>query len=99
MPVSLVGQVADKQPSPTTPLTTPTPPTTVDPQQLLAQARAAAASSNGSPLYDEMVALAKSSPDYPTFLTAALGNPDVLADDELAQRVADEGGIWATAHS
>ena len=84
---------------PLTPAQTPVtiPSTGKTPAQIIAEARSAQQVSNGntSPLYIQMTELAKQSPDYPSFLAAALANPDVLADDELAQQVADENGIWA----
>jgi hypothetical protein len=96
MPVAFLGEYSDS------PLTTPATSPTLKPSpaDIVAQAKAKAASANGgSPLYDEMISLAKASSNFPAFLAAALANPDVLADDELAQQVADEGGIWAAANS
>ena len=99
MPTAFLGYAEDG----TSPLTTvpapltvvPTTTSTTSPADIVAAARA---TQNGSPLYGQMVELAKSSADFPTFLTAALGNPEVLADDNLAQQVADQGQIWAMAH-
>ncbi len=99
MPVGFLGEYSDTA-SPTPPVAISQQPATVSPADLVAQARAKAAGNNGtSPLYAQMIELAKASDTFPNFLTAALGNPEVLADDELAQQVADEGGIWATAKS
>lgn len=104
MPTSFLGVYEDSGTSSTTPLTTPTPSPTVSPAapspaDVVAQAKAkAAAASNGSsPLYTEMVELAKASSTYSDFVSAALARDDVLADEELAVQVADEGGIWAIA--
>jgi hypothetical protein len=91
---------------PTTPLTAPTPTATVPsgptPQERVAaaQAQAAVASNGGSPLYNEMVELAKASPDFQTFMTTAFSRSDVLADESLAIQVAEDGpgGIWAATH-
>lgn len=106
MPTSFLGEYTESAASAPTPLTTPTPsttvtPTTPSPADRIAEAKAkAAAASNGtSTLYDEMVELAKASSSYSDFVSAALARDDVLADEELAVQVADEGGIWATAKS
>lgn len=75
-----------------------------DPQAALAAARAAAAgpqvAQNGSPLFQKAVTLAAGSPDFATFLGEAFADADILADDELAERCADQsaGGVWAMAH-
>jgi hypothetical protein len=75
----------------------------MSPQELVAQAKARAqqeaAVTNGSPLYMRAVELAKSLPDYATFMTAALNDAEILSDEELAERCADPQGIWAEAHS
>lgn len=103
MPTEYMGEV-DSQPQltvvpPTTTVAPAAPAPATDPQAILAAARAkAAAANNTSPLHATMLALAGSSPDFATFVTAAFENPDVLADDELAVQVADENGIWAAAH-
>jgi hypothetical protein len=111
MPVEYFGLIADSPsaivaPVATAPVATaPTPapapaPAATDPAAILAAARAKAAApaASGSPLYDEMVALAKSSPDFPTFLAAALADDRVLADDELAMQCADEAVLYASAN-
>lgn len=89
-------------PAPVASAPTPAPAAAADPMAAIAAAKAAkanaAAAPSGSPLYDEMVALAKSSPDFPTFLAAALADDRVLADDELAMQVADEAVLWASCH-
>jgi hypothetical protein len=76
-------------------------PTAIDPAALLAQARAAAANNTVtvSPLHAEMIALAKSSPDFPTFLATVLGDTRVLADDDLAQQCIDESNLFTSARS
>ena len=79
-------------------------PTSTDPMEVvrqaqLAKAQATMAVSNGSPLYDKALQLAKSSPDYATFLATALADSDILADDELAVQCADQSQLWAAAHS
>lgn len=84
----------------------PTPPQdqVFDPQAALAAARAAQsqpAGQNGSPLYTRAMTLAAGAPDFATFLGQAFADSEILADDELAERCADEttGGIWALAHA
>ena len=70
--------------------------------RMVAEARAAAsapAMTNGSPLYSRAIQLAKSSPDFGTFVTNALADSEILADEELAIQCADESLIWAAAHS
>jgi hypothetical protein len=85
-------------PAPATPASAPV----LTPKQRIEAAKAAAtqatAASNGSPLYAEMVELAKSSSDFATFLNAALAREEVLADDALAEQVADETKLWASVH-
>jgi hypothetical protein len=108
MPTEYFGLVSDS-PSATIPSvpqpSTPPPPApavpspVVDPAALLAQARAAkAAPSNGSPLYNEMLQLARTL-DWPTFLATALADDRVLADDELAQQCVDESLLYASARA
>ena len=75
-----------------------------DPQAALAAARAAkaqeVAGQNGSPLFQKAVQLAASASDFATFLGLAFADADILADDELAERCADEqAGVWAIAHA
>lgn len=75
-----------------------------DPQAALAAARAAQAnpaSQNGNELFTRAMTLASGAPDFATFLGQAFADSDILADDELAERCADEstGGIWAQAHA
>lgn len=80
---------------------TPEPMPAVDPQAILAQARAAKADpaiSNGSPLYARALALATQAADFPTFLGLAFADEDILADEEIAQQCAEQSQIWATAH-
>ena len=76
-----------------------------DPQAALAAARAQAAApvvaeQNASPLFQKAVQLAAGAADFATFLGQAFADPDILADDELAERCASEGpeGVWAIAH-
>jgi hypothetical protein len=72
-----------------------------DPAAALAAAKAAAApQQNGSPLFQRAVQLATAAADFPTFVGAALADTNILADDELALRCADDGpgGIWQIAH-
>jgi hypothetical protein len=72
-----------------------------DPAAALAAAKAAAApQQNGSPLFQRAVQLAQAATDFPTFVGAALADTNILADDELALRCADDGagGIWQIAH-
>jgi hypothetical protein len=94
MPVSYLGVYEDSKVSSPNPLTTTQPPLTV----VTTEATAPSASTTGSPLRVQMVELARSSANFPAFLSAALGNPEVLADDDLAQAVADQTIIWAEAH-
>lgn len=80
-----------------------TPAAAANPMAAINAARAAkaqqdAAATNGSPLYNRAVALAQSSPDFPTFLAAALDDAEILSDDELAVQCADESQIWASVH-
>jgi hypothetical protein len=73
-----------------------------DPQAALAAAQAAqtqqAEATNGSPLFQKAVEMARTAPDFATFLGLAFQDADILAD-ELAERCADQGpgGIWAAA--
>lgn len=110
MPTEYLGNVDDApspSPAPPTPTAAPAPtpaPTTLSPaQQAIDAARAAkaqqaAAATNGSPLYNRAVDLARQSPDFPTFLAAALDDAEILSDDELAVQCADESQIWASVH-
>ena len=99
MPISFIGIYEDDAPSIES-LTAASIPatfasTTPTPAEMVAAAKAAQSAPN---LRDQMITLAKSSSDFPTFLSAALAIPAVLADDVLVQQVADEGGIWTAAH-
>jgi hypothetical protein len=87
-------------PPPTQGIPSVPPPSTPDPAALLAQARAAqAAATNGSsPLYNELVELAKVN-DWPTFLATVLSDARVLADDELAQQAIDQTQLYNNARS
>lgn len=75
-----------------------------DPQAALAAARAAASApqtaANGSPLFQKAVTLAAGSANFADFLGAAFADPEILADDDLAQQCANDGagGVWAIAH-
>lgn len=106
--------VSQPTPPPTAPVSAPAtaaPPASAptdqvfDPQAALAAARAAQATptpeSNGSPLFAKAVEMAKSAPDFASFLGLAFADADILSDDELAERCASEeaGGVWATAHA
>lgn len=97
MPTEYMGLYTET----TAPVAAQPVPTTPSPAELVAQAKAQAtvAVSNGSPLYDKALQLAKSSPDYATFLATALADSDILADDELAVQCADQSQLWAAAHS
>ena len=107
MPVGFLGLTTDQ---PTQAALTPIqPPATVtpmpDPAAVVEQARQAAqqqqqasAVTNGSPLFAKAIELAKSSADYASFVQAALGDPEILADDELAMQCADQNQVWAAAH-
>lgn len=96
---------APSAPAPATVAPPAQPDQVFDPQAALAAARAAQATtgaeSNASPLFQKAVDLAKSQPDFATFLGLAFADPDILADDELAERCAsqDAGGVWAIAHA
>jgi hypothetical protein len=99
--------VAPMAPAPApTAVAAPAPPPTeaeqaqLSPKELVDRARAQAtpAVTNGSPLYMRAVAMAQSAPDYATFVAAAFGDAEILSDDELAEQVADQSQIWATAH-
>jgi hypothetical protein len=84
--------------------TTPAPPAdqVFDPQAALAAARAKAApSQNGSDLFNRALTMASSATDFAAFLEAAFKDAEILSDDELAERCADESpsGIWASAHA
>jgi hypothetical protein len=88
------------------PTTTPEPTEAqqeqLSPQELVAQARQraqeAAAVTNGSPLYMRAIAMAKSAPDFATFVSQAFDDAEILSDDELAEQCADQNQIWAQAH-
>jgi hypothetical protein len=67
-------------------------------QQARARAQAEAAVTNGSPLYMRALDLAKTMPDFATFVTTVFNDAEILSDDELAERCADQNGIWAEAH-
>lgn len=72
-----------------------------DPAAALAAAKAAAApAANANPLFQKALTLAQSAPDFATFVGQAFADLEILADDDLAHRCADDGpgGIWAVAH-
>lgn len=105
MPTEYLGLVQDlptSTPAPAPQVEAPSAAPAIDPQAAIAAARAAkqqgAAVTNGSPLYMRAVELAKAAADFPTFLAQALADDDILADDELAERCADESQIWASVH-
>jgi hypothetical protein len=81
--------------------TAPVAPPSLTPLELVQQAKAQAApAANGSPLFQEMIQLAKASSSYQEFMAAAFARADVLADEELAVQVADEAsGIWPLAQA
>lgn len=91
MPTHYLGIVSEDTPA----LTQPSTPTTVTPTVIITSAT----TSNGaSPLFQEMIDLAKASSTFPEFQKAAFERDDVLADEELAEQVADkQGGIWPLA--
>lgn len=96
MPVSYLGLVDVSAPtSPAPPA--PSAPPTASPSDLVAAARAKSTPANGSPLYQKALSLAKDV-DFPTFLALAFADPDILADDELAEQCADQSLIWSQAH-
>jgi hypothetical protein len=82
------------------PVVAPPPVAVTDPAVLLAQARAAQAQAKptGSPLYEELVSLAKVS-DWPSFLNTVIADPRVLADDELALQAMDQSQLWTQANT
>lgn len=104
MPTEYLGQYVqpDATPAPATPApaAVPAPAPATDIQAQIAAARAAAspATTNGSPWYNKALDIARSAPDFPTFVAQAFEVPEILADDELATQVADEAQIWAQAH-
>ena len=110
MPTEFFGLVSDKAPAQAPAMAAPVvaapvvapPPTAVDPIAAVAAARAAAANGSAaavSPQFTAMVELAKTHTTHADFIAAAFSIPEVLADDALAQQVADEKVIWAVAHS
>ena len=75
---------------------------TLTPQQAVAQAQEMArqqATSNGSPLFQEMLDLARNSASFEAFQAAAVGRADVLADEELVVQIMDPSKIWTMTHS
>lgn len=102
------GNVAPVQTAPlqTAPMGVPQVPVSapvaaaVDPAALIAQARAQAAqaAAPASPLYQKYFDLARAA-DWPTFLATALADPEVLADDELAQQCADQSQLYTMART
>ena len=104
-----VASVPTSQAVPTPPPAPAAPPAqpdqVFDPQAALAAARAqqaqGAPAQNASPLWSKAVSLAGAAPDFATFLGQAFADADILADDELAERCADqtEAGVWAAAHA
>lgn len=100
---------AQAAPVATAPAPVAAPPAPVDqvfdPQAALKAARAAASApqtaANASPLFQKAVQLAAGAADFPNFLALAFADPEILADDELAEQCANEGagGVWQVAHS
>lgn len=87
---------------PVAPVAAPPIQPTLTPAEIVAQAQAQAAATQngGSPLYTEMMELARASATYGDFTAAAFARNDVLADEELAIQVADEvNGIWPMVKS
>jgi hypothetical protein len=77
-------------------LTTPAQPATVAPT--VSEPSAPASPNGRSPLFQEMVDLARASSTFPEFQKAAFARDEVLLDEELAEQVADkQGGIWPLA--
>ncbi len=104
MPVEFMGLVMDTPVVQAAPAPAPvaSAPATADPMALVRAAQAAAAQpamTNGSPLYARAIQLAKSSPDFNTFVTNALADPEILADEELAIQCADQAILWTAAQS
>jgi hypothetical protein len=109
----LVTDSVPATPPPAQPTPPPAPPAqpapaaqqapALSPQEIVAQARANkmqdAAVTNGSPLYLRAVEMAKEAPDFATFVGQAFDDADILADDDLAERCADQSQVWATAHA
>lgn len=99
VPVAFLGKVSDA------PVVQMAPTAVVDPAALLAQAQAqamAAANGNGttlSPVELRLVELAKAN-DFQTFINLALSDPEVVNDDQLGQRVIDQGpsGFYTLYH-
>lgn len=112
MPTEYMGETDDATPAAALAVAAPAPAPAsspapaaaapANPADVIAAARAAkqqdAAVSNGSPLYARALELARNAPDFATFLSAALSDDDILADDELAVQCADESQLWAAAH-
>jgi hypothetical protein len=105
LPTKYLG-IYSEQPlqPPTAPATLPlaSTPAAPSPAEVVAQAKAASAvTANGqSPLYQEMLDLARGSASHAEFQSAAFARADVLADEELAIQVADQAaGIWPLAKS
>jgi hypothetical protein len=96
MPTAYMGLVTDSPVS--APVAAQPVPTTPTPAEIVAQAKQAAAMSNGSDLYNKAIELAKTAKDFPSFLSTALSDPDIIADDELAVQCADQSQVWAAAH-
>ena len=101
MPTEYMGMVTGA----TLPLVQESPPVAMQspaPADLVAQARAQAqvpppTTFNGSDLYKKAIRLAQSAPDFASFLGQAFQDADILADDELAEQVADQNLIWKAA--
>jgi hypothetical protein len=97
MPVEYMGLTEE-----TSAVTVPAPsvsprdPGDIDPQAMLAAARAKA--TNGSTLRDRAIGLAKEAQDFPTFLAKAFADNDILADEELAEQCADKSQIYDSVH-
>lgn len=75
-------------------------PAAMDPAAMLAAARAQASQAQApvNPLYQKYFDLAKTT-DWPAFLQAALADNAVLADEELAQQIINQGLLWTQARS
>jgi hypothetical protein len=87
LPTHYLGIATDDLPTNSQPATVTT----------TAPSPSAAATNGASPLFSEMVELARTSSTYIEFQRAAFARDDVLADEELAEQVADkEGGVWAS---
>lgn len=95
------GDVATTQPAAPQQTVQPVQSPNANPADRIAAARAAAAAksnSTDSPLISRLRELAKSSPSHEEFMNRAFEIDAVLADDDLANRVATPSGIYTEAN-